>query len=299
MLKAHKDGWRKRSAIRKNGRNIQRYLAGVHVQGDLTALTKDNKPTLYFANHTSGWDGMLAGYLSHTYLHQDPFVMAAENAIGTKEIWDGTFSVNRNDHFSATKSLRYSVQLLQEVPRCALWIFPQGIILPFYKRPLSFQKGIAVIVSQVKEVRLVPVAFYYTVIMHRKPEAFVSFGEPIDVSAQKLGAEKTRCSVEAGNEALSHTENFDHRAKLARNIEKVQTHLSRMTNILETCLSEHLDTVGHDLNNGNTQSFQTLIYGSLTVRQHLAQLIKGRPLSPPLKNWDNPQKMLKGVSHDR
>jgi 1-acyl-sn-glycerol-3-phosphate acyltransferase len=292
MLKAHKDCWRKRFAIRKNGRHIQHYLAGVHVQGDLTALTKDNKPTLYFANHTSGWDGMLASYLSYAYLHQDPFIMVAENAMGTKEIWDGTFSVNRNDHFSATQSLRYSVRLLREVPRCALWVFPQGIILPFYKRPLSFQKGIAVIASQAKEIRLVPVAFYYTVIMHRKPEAFVSFGEPIDVSAQKLGAEKTHCSVEARKEAFSHAENLDHQAKLAHNIEKVQTHLSHLTNLLETSLSEHLDKLGRDLNNGNTESFQTLIHGSLTVRQHLAQLIKGRPLSPPLGAWDNPQEIF-------
>lgn len=252
MLEGYKDGWRKRFAITRNGMGIRRYLAGVHVQGDLTALAQDDSPTLYFANHTSGWDGTLAGYLSYTYLHQDPFIMTAENAMGTRAAWDGTFSVSRNDHFSATQSLRYSTRLLREVPRCALWMFPQGIVLPFYKRPLGFQKGTAIIVSQVKELRVVPVAFYYTVIMHRKPEAFVSFGELVNIAPK--------------------------------------TQLSRLTDQLKACLSEHLDKLGHDLNNGNTQSFQTLIHGNLNVREQLARL-KGKSLLP-LKTWDSPQESV-------
>ena len=44
--------------------------------------------------------------------------------------------------------------------------------MPFHKRPLGFQKGAAIILSQVKEVRIVPVVLYYTLIMHGRPEAF-------------------------------------------------------------------------------------------------------------------------------
>jgi 1-acyl-sn-glycerol-3-phosphate acyltransferase len=239
MLEAHKDCWRKRLIIRVNGLDLRHYLAGVHVQGNLAALARDDRATLYFANHVTCWDGILAGYLSHRHLHQDPFIMTAEDSMLPRTTWDGNFSVNRNDPFSATQSLRYSVRLLQEVPRCALWIFPQGVILPFDKRPLDFRKGLAIIASQVKDVRVVPVGFYYTIIKHRKPEVFVSFGDPIHLA--------------------------------------LKTRLSRLTSQLEGCLVEHLDKLDNDLRNGDTHLFQTLLRG-LSIREQLERL-KGCPLS--------------------
>ena len=251
MLEAHKEGFGKRLAIGRLGRGLRRYLAGVHVQGDLTALANDDRPTLYFANHISGWDPTIASYISYTYLRQDPFIMTVEGAVTQRNTWIGAFSVNTHDRFSATQSLRYSVRLLREVPRCALWMFPQGMILPFHKRPLGFQKGTAIILSQVKEVRVVPVALYYSLIMRRRPEAFVSFGEPLNLVPN--------------------------------------ANVSRLTNQLEVCLVEHLDKLSNDLADNNTQSFKTLLYGKPTIREYLARL-RGKQLLPiPLKTWDSPR----------
>jgi 1-acyl-sn-glycerol-3-phosphate acyltransferase len=247
MFEAQKEGFGKRLAIGRLGRGLRHYLAGVHVRGDLTALANDDRPTLYFANHISCWDGTIASYLSHTYLRQDPFIMTVEDAITPRSTRIGAFSVNAYDRFSATQSLRYSVRLLREVPRCALWMFPQGMIVPFHKRPLGFQKGTAIILSQVKEVRVVPVVLYYTLIMQGRPEAFVSFGEPLNV-------------VPNGN-------------------------VSRLTNQLEVCLVENLDKLSNELADRNTQSFNTLLYGKPTLREYLTRL-RGKPLLP-LKTWDS------------
>jgi len=247
MFKAHKEGFGKRLAIARLGTGLRRYLAGVHVQGDLTALANDDRPTLYFANHISCWDGTIASYISHTYLRQDPFIMTTEDAMTQRGTWIGAFGANTHDRFSATQSLRYSVRLLREVPRCALWIFPQGIVLPFHKRPLGFQKGAAIIYSQVKEVRLVPVVLSYTLIMHSRPEAFVSFGEPLNLVPN--------------------------------------ANLSRLTNQLEGCLVENLDKLSNDLAENNTRSFKTLIYGKPTIREYLTGL-SGKQLLP-LKTWDS------------
>ena len=247
MFEAQKEGVGKRLAIGRLGRGLQRYLAGVHVRGDLTALANDDRPTLYFANHISCWDGTIASYLSHTHLQQDPFIMTVEDAVTPRSTRIGAFSVKAHDPFSATQSLRYSVRLLREVPRCALWMFPQGMIVPFHKRPLGFQKGTAIILSQVKEVRVVPVGLYYTFVMHGRPEAFVSFGEPLN-------------GVPNGN-------------------------VSRLTNQLEVCLVENLDKLSNDLADRNTQSFNTLLFGKPTMREYLKRL-SGKPVLP-LKTWDS------------
>lgn len=254
MLEAHKEGFAKRLAIGRLGRGLQRYFAGVHVQGDLTALANDDRPTLFFANHISGWDGTIASYISYTYLQQDPYIMTNDVAVNPRTNRIGAFSVNTHDRFSATQSLRYSVRLLREVQRCALWMFPQGIVLPFHKRPLGFQKGTAIIFSQVKEVRLVPVGLYYTLIMRRRPEAFVSFGEPLNLVPN--------------------------------------ANVSRLTNQLEVCLVEHLDKLSNDLADNNTQSFKTLLYGKPTIREYLGRL-RGKQLQLiPLKTWDSPRQSV-------
>jgi hypothetical protein len=133
-------------------------------------------------------------------------------------------------------------------------MFPQGIVLPFHKRPLDFQKGTAIIFSQVKEVRLVPVVIHYTLIMHGRPEAFVSFGEPLNLVSN--------------------------------------ANLSKLTNQLEACLVEHLDKLSNDLADNNTQSFKTLLYGKPTIREYLARL-RGKQLqSFPLKTWDSPRQSV-------
>ncbi len=245
MLKAHNDGFVKRLLIGRLGGSLQRNFAGIHVQGDLTALANDERSTLYFANHVSSWDGTIANYISYTYLQQNSFIMALEQTMVPRTTRAGLFSVNPLDRFSATQTLRYSVRLLQEVPRCALWIFPQGTLLPFHKRPLNFQKGAAIIFSQVKEVRLVPVVFYYALIRHSRPEAFVSFGEPLNLTPH--------------------------------------ANLSSLTNQLEVCLVENLDKLSDDLTNCNIQSFKTLIYGKPSLRESLVRR-NGQP-SAPLKAW--------------
>jgi 1-acyl-sn-glycerol-3-phosphate acyltransferase len=245
MLKAHQNCLVKRLAMEKLGRSLRRYFAGIHVQGDLGALANDDRPTLYFANHLSSWDGVIANYLSYMYLRQDSFIMAREQMMVSRSTWAGLFSVNPLDRFSATQSLRYAVRLLRDVPRCALWVFPQGIPLPFHIRPLGFQKGVASILSQMKEIRLVPVVFYYTLIRHSKPEAFVSFGEPLS-------------AVPTAN-------------------------LAQLTHHLEGCLIEKLDKLDSDLAHENAQSFKTLIYGKSSLRESLMRL-KGNQLTP-LKAW--------------
>ncbi len=245
MLKARRDGFVKRLAIEKLGKSLRRYFAGIHVQGDLTALANDERPTLYFANHISSWDGTIANYISYTYLQQDSFIMALEQTMAPRTTWAGLFSVNPLDRFSATQSLRYSIRLLQEVPRCGLWIFPQGTLLPFHKRPLGFQQGVAVIPSQVKRLRLVPVAFYYAIIRHSRPEAFVRFGEPVNLLAD--------------------------------------ANISQRTKHLERCLVENLDKLSDDLANCTTQAFKTILYGEPSLRESL-MLLRGGQLAP-LKAW--------------
>ncbi len=49
-------------------------------------------------------------------------------------------------------------------------------------RPLGFQPGIRAIVRQKGQVRVVPVAFRFEFWQEERPEAFVRFGRPVEVS---------------------------------------------------------------------------------------------------------------------
>ena len=236
MRVAYKRGLRKSSVQLLIQHGLRTHLAGVHVRGNMAELKQSNRPTMYFANHVSLWDFSISTHLTYTKLKQDPFVMTAEYTMLPPTDWAGAFSVNPFDSLSVTKTLRYSVELLRNVPRCALWMFPQGMISPINQRPLNFQSGISLIIKQVKDLLLVPVCFFYTFGNHSHPEAFISFGEPFSM------------------ESVQNT--------------------TKLTNELEKHLTQDLDKLNDDIAASRTGEFTTIIQGAHDLRYYLLKLMR-------------------------
>lgn len=246
MRVACKRGVRKSFMQILNRHGLSTYFAGIHVRGNMAALKENVFPTMYFSNHVSPWDSCILTHLAYTEFKQDPFVMNAEYTMPPLGEWAGAFSVNPFDSMSVTKTLRYSVELLKTVPRCALLMFPQGMFAPINQRPLHFQSGISLIVKQTKDLLLVPVCVFYTFANHLHLEAFVNLGDPFRI------------------------ESFQNTAKL--------------TGELENRVTQDLDQLSADIAASRTDEFTTIMKGSQYDIYYLLKRITRTPY-PPLKSW--------------
>ncbi len=137
-------------------------------------------PTIFFANHSSWWDAMLPFYLSVARWKMDTYAMMDEEQLAKYPFfrWLGTFSVNRSHGRDAMRTIEYASSLLRGTDR-ALWIYPQGELLPNDTRPLAFFSGVEHIARRVGTINLVPVAFRYEFSHEQRADIYVRIGEPV------------------------------------------------------------------------------------------------------------------------
>ncbi|RXI97765.1 hypothetical protein DS745_15460 [Anaerobacillus alkaliphilus] len=136
-------------------------------------------PTLYIANHSSWWDGLLAFYLTRTVLKRDCYAMMTEVGLKAYPFFRkiGGYSINKDNPKDVIRSLAYTRRLLDLSK--GIWVFPQGKEEHLEKRPLLFQPGVSRVIRQVNTVTVVPITFYYTFLHEQRPEVFISIGESL------------------------------------------------------------------------------------------------------------------------
>lgn len=180
MLEARKSVWFERLFAIYNSNLINRRFNSLHVSGLNFLQARDkNFPLLLFANHSSWWDGLVAFQISRQ-IRLDSFLMMEEKQLRKLRLFRkiGVFSVVREKPREAIKSVIYAADLLREKPNRAVWIFPQGEILPNDIRPLGFYNGLAKIIEKVGICNVVPVAMRFEFLGEFKPDIFVKIGEP-------------------------------------------------------------------------------------------------------------------------
>ncbi|MGQ9896925.1 MAG: lysophospholipid acyltransferase family protein [Acidobacteriota bacterium] len=140
----------------------------------LTAAPR--RPLLLYANHPGWWDPLLAFFVVRR-TGRDGYLMGEEKTLRTFRFfrWMGGFSVNRADARDVARSIRYASERLA-APSTALWIFPQGEIVPPDRRPLTFLPGVAHILRRTPACVAVPTAIRYEFYDQPRPEAFLDFG---------------------------------------------------------------------------------------------------------------------------
>lgn len=141
---------------------------------------KYSGPLILYLNHSSWWDGYMM-YLIHRVVlrgRYDVHLLMEEKQLRSYRFftWSGAFSVNRHDPEDALRAQRYAARLLRARPNRALFIFPQGKIVPNDQRPLVTYPGIARIVALAGEVTLCPVALRYEFLGQQWPHAFIRIG---------------------------------------------------------------------------------------------------------------------------
>lgn len=170
-------------------------------------------PLIFYLNHPSWWDGYMAAVINRAIVQRRfaGYVMMEEQQLRVYRFmtWSGAFSVERHNPREATRSVEYISRLLREQCQRALYIFPQGELIPNDRRPIAMYPGVAHIVKRVGSVTLCPIALRYEFRGEQRPEAFIRFGPmhracaPVDVRAltEEIGQRLT-ASADALRDAI-------------------------------------------------------------------------------------------------
>ena len=177
MLKANKSRWFETLFAVYNRNLLKRRFHSFQVSN--VNVLREETPQIIYVNHSSWWDGLIAFEISRA-VNADSFVMMEEKHLKKLFLFRrlGAFSVVRENPRQAIESINYAVGLLREKPNRAVWIFPQGEILPNDIRPLRFYRGLARLVEKVGACSVVPCAIRYEFLGEYKPEIFAVVGEP-------------------------------------------------------------------------------------------------------------------------
>jgi len=150
-------------------------------------------PVIFYANHAYWWDGFWSPLCTEEFFHQKLHIIIEFQQLQKHRFFTriGAFSLDRSRPRSAVETLRYAAELLtaKSERQNALWIFPQGRIESVDKRPLFFFKGTASILSRsldtIAGIYLVSVVSRIEYLDEQKPELFLSFSEPLLVTARE------------------------------------------------------------------------------------------------------------------
>lgn len=175
MLEANKSKLFEKIFSVYNTNLLKRRFHSFNVKGlENISKRQTSLPLIIYVNHSSWWDGLAAFQISQR-VKLDSFVMMEEKQLKRFFLFRklGAFSVVRENPRSALRSLNYAADLLKDTNR-ALWIFPQGGILPNDLRPLGFYNGISKIIEKLGRCSTVSLAFRYEFLNEFKPQIFVN-----------------------------------------------------------------------------------------------------------------------------
>lgn len=175
MLEAKKSKWFEKIFAVYNRNLFKRRFSALRVEG---IENIKSFPVVIYCNHSSWWDGLVAFEISKIS-KIDSYIMMEEKQLLNLQLFRklGAFSVVRENPRKAIESIDYAANLLQEKTERAVWIFPQGKILPNDSRPFAFYNGISRIVEEVGDCYILPIAIRYEFFGEWKPEVLVKIGK--------------------------------------------------------------------------------------------------------------------------
>ena len=200
LIEARKRPALERVYARYGRRLLRRAFARVWVGG--APWPVGDGPVIAYANHGAWWDPVLAVFLSHDVFRWDGYGLMDGAQLLRYPFFRhvGCFGVTSGGATAAGLAIDdaravadYAAQLLRGGPSRALWLFPQGELLPG-RAPLQFRSGLARISRAVPEACCVPVAVRYEFRADARPECCVRVGPsaPFGTLASASSAALTR-----------------------------------------------------------------------------------------------------------
>lgn len=217
MIKANPTRWAKFIFHIYVMRLMKRHFHSFHLLGNLPQ-PDPNFPLLLIPNHSTWWDGFFVYLLNEEILKREIYLMMLDRQLVKYKFFAriGAFGITPGDKKNLRQSLNYTVELLQK-KNVMIIMFPQGILLPWGKRPLNFKKGIESIIQLYKKpINILPLAIRAEYGGEQRAEVFFQFGENFLVDAQSFQGVKWLEEVELKllNDLAEKIHNGDHGIKL-------------------------------------------------------------------------------------
>ncbi|MBU9714745.1 lysophospholipid acyltransferase family protein [Evansella tamaricis] len=132
-------------------------------------------------NHSSWWDSIILFYLNKTLLKVDGIGMMSLEGLTRFPFFRkiGAFSVDRSSIRSMIHSLQYASKELTNGKH--LFLFPQGEELHIETRPLRFLSGASYLHEKNKNIPIIPITFYHSLVHHQLPEWYIHIGDKMSI----------------------------------------------------------------------------------------------------------------------
>lgn len=187
MIKANPTRWAKFIFHIYVMRLMKRHFHAFHLFGDVPQ-PNPNLPLLLIPNHSTWWDGFFVYLLNEEIIKREIYLMMLDRQLAKYKFFSriGAFGITPGDRENVNESLNYTVELLQK-KNVMITMFPQGILLPWGKRPLNFKKGIESIIQLYnKPINILPLAIRAEYGGEQRSEVFFQFGENFVVDANSF-----------------------------------------------------------------------------------------------------------------
>lgn len=134
------------------------------------------RPVIYAMTHASWWDVLVGYQLARHVVRLPSYAPMDEAQLRRYRVLArlGLYSVDRGSRAGTSAFLAYTEARLREP--AAVWLTPQGAIVPARRRPVCLERGIGHLLRRVPSAAVVPVAVVYEFLEEPRPEIFVKFG---------------------------------------------------------------------------------------------------------------------------
>lgn len=150
-----------------------------------------DRSTVYFANHTSWWDGLIPFLLNEFHFRQEGRAIMEYKQMERYRFFRkiGAVPIDRDHPRSAMQVIRKSADFLNQ-PGRSLYIFPQGRMYSECD-PIEFEGGLSRLVELTEAVDFVPLAITINTVRFDKPELYLASGEPAELPETFSHQERT------------------------------------------------------------------------------------------------------------
>lgn len=163
-------------------RLLKRDFHSIHLIGEIPHFNS-NQQIILTPNHSTWWDGFFVYLINELFFQRMFYIMILEEQLTKYNFFSklGGFSIKHNSPKKIVESLRYCSEILDKDKPAIVTIFPQGVLLPSFIRPISSNPGINRILEMVNRDTLVlPLAIRIEYLKEEKPQLFFKFGSPTD-----------------------------------------------------------------------------------------------------------------------
>jgi 1-acyl-sn-glycerol-3-phosphate acyltransferase len=157
----------------------------LHLLGEVPTF-EDSRPLLLLPNHSTWWDGFFIYLLNKKFIKRKVYLMMLEEQLLKNRYFKylGAYSIHNSVLKGNRESLIYTQKILStnSHPPPLVCIFPQGMLLPWGKRPIQFKRGVDFIMKHLErpiEVCLLSIRVEF--LNEQRPEVYFLFNKIQDL----------------------------------------------------------------------------------------------------------------------